>query len=210
MRSLPTLASLLLGVATHSPDFNESDMIRRNDHHEKEFSLAPNPLLEQWTGPFNGVPPFDKVVVADFKPALEAAIQESLTEINKIADEKTATTFENTVAALERTGKTLNRVQSIYSIWSSSMNTPGFNDVQREMAPKLAAYADQVTQNEKLFQRIETIYQSPEKNKLTPEQQRLAWRYYINFTLAGAKLDSAAKASVSMINQQLAKLFTRF
>ena len=133
--------------------------------------------MEQWTGPFNGVPPFDKVVVADFKPALETAIQESLTEISKIADDNAAPTFENTIAALERTGKTLNRVQSIYSIWSSSMNTPEFNEVQREMAPKLAAYADQVTQNEKLFRRIETIYQSPEKTKLTAEQQRLAWRY---------------------------------
>ena len=162
MRSITTLASLLVGVATLSSNFNASEMNGRTDHPDfypdplKEFVHAPNPLLEQWTGPFNGVPPFDKVVVADFKPALETAIQESLTEISKIADDNAAPTFENTIAALERTGKTLNRVQTIYSIWSSSMNTPEFNEVQREMAPKLAAYADQVTQNEKLFRRIET------------------------------------------------------
>jgi len=217
MRNLTTPASVLLGVATLGFVFNASDMNGRIDHHKnykgpaKEFFSHPaNPLLEEWNGPYNGVPPFDKVVVADFKPALEAGIQESLTEISKIADDSTAPTFENTIAALERSGKTLTRVQTIYYIWSSSMNTQEFNNVQREMAPELAAYSDQVTQNEKLFRRIETIYQSPEKSKLTAEQQRLVWRYYINFTLAGAKLDTAAKASVSTINQQLAKLFTRF
>jgi peptidyl-dipeptidase Dcp len=217
MRTLIPHANLLLGLATLGFVFNASDMNWQTDYPglhnnppKQISSHAANPLLDEWTGPYNGVPPFDRVVVADFKPALEAGIQESLTEINKIADDRSAPTFENTIAAMERSGKTLTRVQTIYSIWSSSMNSPEFLNVQREMAPKLAAFGDQVTQNEKLFRRIETIYQSPEKNKLTAEQQRLAWRYYINFTLAGAKLDTASKASVAMINQQLAKLFTRF
>ena len=210
MRSLTPLASLLLGMATLSSNFIANDMGTLRTHLSKASSRWVNPLLEEWTGPYNGVPPFDHVVVADFKPAIEAAIQESLSEVNKIADDLSVPGFENTITALERSGKTLTRVQTIYSIWSSSMNTPEFNGVQREMAPKLAAYSDQVTQNEKLFRRIEAIYQSPDRNKLTAEQQRLVWRYYINFTLAGAKLDSAAKTSVSTINQQLAKLFTRF
>src|SRR6185436_10451656 len=210
MRRLTPLAVLLLGMATLSFNFIAKDMSTRPNHLSNASSHWANPLLEEWTGPYNGVPPFDHVVVADFKPAIEAAIQESLAEISKIAGDKSVPDFENTIAALERSGKTLTRVQTIYSIWSSSMNTPEFNGVQREVAPKLAAYSDQVTQNEKLFRRIEAIYQSPDRNKLTPEQQRLVWRYYINFTLAGAKLDSATKASVSSINQQLAKLFTRF
>jgi len=210
MRSLTPLSSLLIGIVTLGSNFNANDMSRRRGQSLMEFSYWENPLLEEWTGPYSGVPPFDHVVVADFKPAIEAAIQESLAEINKIAGDNSVPNFENTIAALERSGRTLTRVQSIYSIWSSSMNTPEFNGVQLEMAPKLAAYSDQVTQNEKLFRRIEAIYQSPDKNKLTAEQQRLVWRYYINFTLGGAKLDSAAKASVSTINQQLAKLFTRF
>jgi peptidyl-dipeptidase Dcp len=217
MRALITHSSLLLSLATIGFVFNASDMNRQTDQPVLYMSPAKqvpsrpaNPLLEEWTGPYNGIPPFDKVVVADFKPALEAGIQESLTEIRKIADDAAAPTFENTIAALERSGKTLSRVQTIYYLWSSSMNSPELLTVQGEMAPKLAAFTDQVTQNEKLFRRIETIYQSPEKNKLTAEQQRLVWRNYINFTLAGAKLDTAAKASVATINQQLAKLFTRF
>ena len=210
MRRLTPLASLLLGIATLSSNFIANDMSSSAGQSLMKSSHWENPLLEEWTGPYKGIPPFDHVVIADFKPAIEAAIQESLAEINKIAGDNSVPDFENTIAALEHSGKMLTRVQTIYSIWSSSMNTPEFNEVQREMAPKFAAYSDQVTQNEKLFQRIEAIYQSPDKSKLTAEQQRLAWRYYINFTLAGAKLDPAAKSSVSTINQQLAKLFTRF
>jgi peptidyl-dipeptidase Dcp len=169
-----------------------------------------NPLLAGWTGSYNGTPPFDKVVVADFKPALEAGMTENLAEIGKIADNKAAPTFENTIAAMERSGNTLDRVQRIYGIWSSTMNSPEFQTVEREMAPKLAAFSDKIIQNEKLFLRIESVYNSPSKKELTPEQQRLAWRYYTNFIRAGAKLDATAKAASSKINQQLANLFTRF
>src|SRR5438445_7778284 len=78
------------------------------------------------------------------------------------------------------------------------------------MAPKLAAFSDQITQNEPLFKRIEAVYNSADKKKLTPEQQRLVWLYYTNFVRSGAKLDEKAKARLSEINQQLAGLFTKF
>ncbi|MBD0288503.1 MAG: M3 family peptidase, partial [Flavisolibacter sp.] len=169
-----------------------------------------NPLLQKWTGPYGGVPPFDQVQVAHFKPALEAAMAENLREVQQIADNKDAPTFDNTIAAMERAGRTLARVQTVYGIWSSTMNTPDFQTVEREMAPRLAAFSDQITQNEPLFRRIEAVYTAPEKARLTPEQQRLAWLYYNNFVRAGAKLDTAAKARLSQINQQLAGLYTRF
>lgn len=169
-----------------------------------------NPLLAKWTGPYGGVPPFDKVRVADFKPALEAAMTENLSEIERIAADTAAPTFENTIAALERAGHTFDRVTTFYGIWSSNMNGPEFQTVQREMAPRLAALSDKITQNEALFRRIETVYNSPAKKKLTAEQQRLTWLYYTNFVRSGAKLDAKAKARLSEINQQLAGLYTRF
>ncbi|HEX6251662.1 MAG TPA: M3 family metallopeptidase [Gemmatimonadaceae bacterium] len=169
-----------------------------------------NPLLNQWTGPFGGVPPFDRVEVAHFKPALEAAMAEQLAEIERIAGSAEDPTFENTLAAFERAGRTLDRVSTIYGIWSSTMNTPDFQAVEREMAPRLAAHADRITQNAALFGRIEAVYNSPDKASWTPEQQRLAWFRYTNFVRAGARLDSAAKARVAAINQELAGLFTRF
>ena len=170
----------------------------------------PNPLLAEWEGPYGGVPPFDKVQIAFFKPALEAAMLENLAEVENIARVRSAPTFENTIVALEKAGHTLDRVTTIYSIWGSTMASPEFQTVQREMAPKLAAFNDQITQNEPLFKRIEAVYNSPDKKRLTPEQQRLAWLYYTNFVRSGAKLDAKAKARLTEINQQLATLFTKF
>jgi peptidyl-dipeptidase Dcp len=173
-------------------------------------SPVDNVLLAEWTGPHGGTPPFDRVQVALFKPALEVAMAENLAEIDKIAKETAAPSFENTIAALERTGAKLDRVTTVYGVWSSTMNTPDFQAVQREMAPKLAAFGDKITQNEALFKRIEAVYNSPDKKKWTPEQQRLTWVYYTNFVRSGARLDAAAKARLSEINQQLAGLYTNF
>jgi peptidyl-dipeptidase Dcp len=170
----------------------------------------PNPLLAEWTGPYGGLPPFDKVQIAMFKPALEAAMAENLAEVETIARVRSAPTFENTILALEKAGHTLDRVTTIYGIWGSTMASPEFQVVQREMAPKLAAFNDQITQNEPLFKRIEAVYNSPDKKRLNAEQQRLVWLYYTNFVRSGAKLDAKAKARVGDINQQLAGLFTKF
>ncbi len=177
---------------------------------EQTTASPANPLLEKWTGPNGGVPPFDKVQVADLKPALEAAMTETLSEINAIANAKSAPTFENTIAAMERTGKTLDRVTTIYGIWGGNMSSPEFQKVETEMDPKLAEFSDKITQNEALFKRIETIYNSPEKAKLTTEQQRLTWLQYTNFVRSGARLNAADKARLSQINQQLASLFAKF
>ncbi len=138
-----------------------------------ESVMPPNLLLAKWEGPYGGVPPFDRVKVADFKPALEAAMTENLADVGRIAKDPAAPTFENTIAAMERAGQTLDRVQTIYGVFGSTMNGPEFQVVQREMAPRLAAFNDQITQNAELFKRIEAVYNSPEKAKLNPEQQRL-------------------------------------
>ncbi len=167
-----------------------------------------NPLLEPWAGPDGGVPPFDRVRVSDFKAALEAAMAENLREIEAIAANPSAPTFDNTLAALERSGRTLNRVRAVYGVWSSTMSTPAFQAVEREMQPKLAAFSDQIYQNAALFARIAAVYRS--KQGLDPIQQRLSWHYYTNFVRAGAKLDSLAKVRVGQINERLAALFADF
>ena len=167
-------------------------------------------LLAPWKGPYGGVPPFDKVEVAAFKPALDAAMAENLAEVEKIANNTAAPTFANTIEALERAGDAYERVGTIYSIYTGTMSTPELRAIEREMAPKQAAFRDRITQNAALFKRIKAVYDSPAKAKLTPEQQRLTWLYYTNFVRAGAMLDDAAKARVAAINQELAKLFTAF
>ncbi len=175
-----------------------------------ESVMPPNVLLAKWEGPYGGVPPFDRVKVADFKPALEAAMAENLADVDRIAKTPAAPTFENTIAAMERAGQTLDRVQTIYGVFGATMNGPEFQVVQREMAPRLAAFNDQITQNAELFKRIEAVYQSPAKAKLSPEQQRLTWLYYTNFVRAGARLIPESKTRLSEINQKLAGLYTKF
>jgi peptidyl-dipeptidase Dcp len=169
-----------------------------------------NVLLADWAGPYGGLPPFDRVEISAFKPALEKAMEENLAEVERIANNGAPPDFENTIAAMERAGSMLRRVNTIYGVWSGNMSTPEFQAVQREMAPRLAAFNDRITQNEALFRRIKAVYDSPAKTSLTSEQQRLVWLYYTNFVRAGAQLDATAKARLSAVNQELAGLFTSF
>jgi peptidyl-dipeptidase Dcp len=173
-------------------------------------AMDDNPLLSKWEGPYGGVPPFDRVQIPLFKPALEAAMAEQLSEVQRIASDPAPPDFENTIAALERSGRTLNRVGTLYGVWAATMSSPEYQAVQREMAPRLAAFNDQINQNEALFKRIEAVYNSPAKARLTPEQQRVTWLYYTNLVRSGARLNAEAKKRLSEINQQLAGLYTKF
>jgi peptidyl-dipeptidase Dcp len=167
-------------------------------------------LRAPWTGPYGGVPAFDKVQVVDFVPALEAAMAETQAGVERIANDPAPPTFENTLAAMQKNGRTLSRVNRIFGIYAGTMSTPEVQAVEREMAPKLAAHSDRITQNSALYGRIKAVYDTRETSGLTPEQQRLAWLYYTNFTRAGAALGADAKKRLGELNQQLAKLYTTF
>jgi peptidyl-dipeptidase Dcp len=167
-------------------------------------------LLAPWTGPYGGVPPFDRVQVAGFAPALEAAMAEELAEVEKIANDPAPPTFDNTIVALQRTGRTLDRVSRIYGIYTGTMSTPELQAVERRMAPMLSAHRDRIVQNSKLYARIKAVYGARENSGLTPEQQRLAWLLYTNYTRAGAALGPEAKQQLTALNQKLANLYTQF
>jgi len=168
------------------------------------------PLVAEWPGPQGGLPPFDRVQVAHFKPAFEAAMATYRAEVRAIAEQSAPADFANTMAAFERSGRMLDRVRAVYGVWSSTLSTPEFRAIEQELEPALAALRDEVYQNEKLFQRIAAIYESPEKADLTPEQQRLVWLHYTNFVRAGARLEADGKARVAAINRRLATLYTTF
>jgi len=171
---------------------------------------AKNPLLAPWSGPWGGIPPFGQFKVADIKPALETAMDENLAEIDRIAADPAPATFENTIAAMERSGHALDRVATIYAIYTGTMNDAEVQVIESEMEPKLAAFSDRIIQNSKLFARIAAVYAARDKLTLNPEQQRLLWLRYTHFVRAGAKLDDVAKARLSELNQQLAGLYTKF
>ncbi|WP_282786998.1 M3 family metallopeptidase [Flavobacterium croceum] len=169
-----------------------------------------NSLLNEWKGNYGGVPAFDQYKVSDMKEALEVAMKEKLDEVNAIANNKKPATFANTIAALEKVGKKLSRVYAVYGIYSSNLNSADFEPIEAEMEPKLAEISDKITQNTKLFKRIESVYKSKDKLKLTKEQKRLVQVYYERYVYDGAKLDAKSKAKVSELNQKLAGLYTKF
>ncbi len=169
-----------------------------------------NPLLAPWAGPYGGVPPFDHVHVADFKPAMRAAMDEELAEVERIAADPAAPTFANTIEALERTGRPLNRVGVIFGIYTSTLNAPDVQAAESELAPLLAAHSDRITQNERLFKRIDAVYATRDSAHLTPEQSRLTWLVRNEFVRAGASLDAPSKIRMGAINQELAGLYTKF
>ncbi|AYV45774.1 peptidase M3 [Caulobacter flavus] len=174
------------------------------------FAAETNPLLAPWTGPYGGVPAFDKMKVTDLTSAVDTAMARNLAEIDAIVANKAAPTFANTIAALEDTGRTLADVACYYGIWGSNMSSPEYQAIEPAIDAKFSEIGDKITQNAGLFARIEAVYNSPEKAKLTPEQQRLVWIYYTNFVRSGAKLAPAAKARVAAINTELSGLFTKF
>ena len=167
-------------------------------------------MLQEWTGPYGGVPAWDKVNPAEFVPAFMAAMDDSRAHIHRITSNPDAPTFANTIAELERSGKLLDQVYTYYGVHAATLNLGDMPAIQRELAPKLAAFSDEINQNEALFQRIEAVYNSPDKAKLTPEEQRLTWRYWNNFVRSGAKLNAEQKARIAEINGRLATLFTQF
>ncbi len=169
-----------------------------------------NVLLAEWTGPYGGVSAFDKMNLDALKPALEAGMARNLTEIDEIANNTEPPTFENTIVAMERAGRDLNRVFAYWGIWSSNLSTPEFREIQSEMAPKLSEFQSKITQNETLFARIKAVHESDEKDFLRPDQQRLVWLVYDSFARNGATLEGDAKERYAEINKRLAEIHTDF
>lgn len=177
---------------------------------EKESMNTDNVLLAEWTGPYGGVPAFDKVNLADVKPALEKGMELSLAEIDAIANNAETPTFENTIVAMERSGEALDRVFTYYGILSSNMSSPEFREIQTEMAPKLSEYRSKISQNAQLFARIKAVYEAAQQNPLEPDQQRVVDLTYDRFAMNGAELRGEAKERYAAINKELSELYTSF
>ena len=169
-----------------------------------------NTLLQEWTGPYGGVPAFDKMEVADIQSAVEYGMEENLKEIDAIANNKDAPTFENTIEAMERSGAYLDRVFSYYGILSSNMSSPEFREVQSVLAPKLSEFSSKINQNEALFKRIKTVYDNAQKNPLDSDQQRVVELIYKGFAMRGAALDAKKKERYAAIDKELSVLYNKF
>mgnify|MGYP000903143577 CR=1 FL=1 len=170
---------------------------------------AENPLLRESTLPF-GYPHFDLIKEEHFAPAYEQAIAEVLEQSQRIAAQAEEPTFENTIVALERSGRLLERVSRTFSNLNGTVSTPAMQAVEKAMAPKLAAQKDEVFLNDALFARVRALYEKRDTLGLDAESQRLLWRYYRDFVRAGANLGAEQKARLKAINAELASLQATF
>jgi peptidyl-dipeptidase Dcp len=165
--------------------------------------LAPSPLPLHY-------PRFDRIRNEDFLPALQQGIVEHRREIEAISSNPDKPTFDNTIVAMERAGRALGRVQTIFSNLESANTNPQMQEVQRKMAPAFAAHHDEIMLDARLFARIDALYKARDTLGLDPESARLLWRYHQDFVRAGAQLPEASKARLRALNAELATLETRF
>lgn len=178
-----------------------------------EAAAAPVPdniLLAGWTGPYQGVPPWDQVKPEQFDEAYTFAIAELEREAAATANNPAAPTFANTIEAMERGGQRLEQVGSIFGVMTDNMSSPAYQALDKAWSPKLSAAFDRITLDPKLFARVETLYNSRDSLGLDAKQLRLLTRTYDGFVRRGAKLTPAQKTQVSAINQELASTFSDF
>lgn len=185
-------------------------MACKNDHNQVQDKMSSNILLQEWTGPYGGVPAFDKVKLEDVKEAMLTGIELHLKDIKAIVNNPDAPTFENTIEALERAGRELDRGRKYYGVLRSNLSSPEFRTIQTELAPVFSEFQSKIIQNEKLFGRIKTIYVASKAQPFSPEQQRVLELRYKNFAMNGAELDDEKKQKYAVINKELSSLYTRF
>ena len=168
------------------------------------------PLLQEWTGPYGGLPAFDQIYISDVQDAMVTAMDMSLAEIEMIAHNPDEPTFENTIEEMERSGAALDRAFIYYGILRNNISTPEFREIDVALAPQFADYSAKITQNQRLFSRLQTIYQRSQETPLEDDQQRVVELIYKGFEMNGAALDSISKVRYADINRELSSLYTTF
>jgi peptidyl-dipeptidase Dcp len=171
--------------------------------------MQANPFSQPSTLPYQA-PPFDRISDADYRPALEQAMAEKRAEVQQIAENPDAPSFENTYEALEKCGLMLHRVENVFGAMTSANTNATLQALDEEMSPRLAALNDEIRLNSKLFARLDSVYQQRESLELPAEALRLVEVVWQTFQLAGASLSDDQKTALKALNQQSATLSTQF
>ena len=203
--SLIAVASLVFaGCATTVPPTTTTSAP------QTAIAISPsNPFYAASTLPFHA-PPFDRIKVTNYQPALESGMRQQIAEIEAIADQSASPTFDNTIVPMERSGALLTRTSKTFNAITAANTDSILQRIQEEEAPKLAAHSDAIYLNSRLFQQVKSIYDGRETLGFNPEQKFLVELYYKNFVRAGAQLTEADKTKLRALNQEEAKLSTDF
>ncbi|HKR89344.1 MAG TPA: peptidyl-dipeptidase Dcp [Phenylobacterium sp.] len=206
-----SIRSLLLGVAACALIAGPADAAAKT---KPAMTTASSPtagaVFAQPSPLFLHAPQFDRIKEADFEPALEAGMAQQKAEIAKIADDPAPPSFDNTLAAMERSGQQLERANQVFSALTSANTSDALQAVESRMSPKLAAHHDWIFLNPKLFARVQSLYARQDSLGLDPEQRQLLKVTYQEFVHSGAKLSAADQAKLKALNEQLSTLETTF
>lgn len=166
-----------------------------------------NPFFSEFNTQF-GVPPFDKIKFEHYQPALEEGMKQQMLEIDSIANSQDEATFENTIAKYDASGQMLSRVSSVFYNQLEANTNDSMQNLAQEMAPKMSKHSDDIMLNEKLFKRIQTVYNN--RSGLNPEEKKLTEIIYLDFVRSGANLDKKGKERLREINEKLSLLELQF
>jgi peptidyl-dipeptidase Dcp len=201
MKRIPLLFSIAMAGIMLSCNNNKEAAKSGDD--------SSNPLMHASTLAYQA-PEFDKIKDTDFEPALMQGMKEQQEEMQKIADNPEAPTFENTLVAMEKSGQLLNRAYMTFNVVTGANTNPVLQKAQEAVAPKLAAHQDAIYLNDKLFKRVDAIFQKRNELKLDPESLRLVEYYHQQFEIAGANLSEENKTKLKKLNEEDATLSTKF
>lgn len=199
MPSAPIIASLAaLAAAIAMPVMAQT-----------QTSPQPNPITAEWTGPYGGVPAWDKVKAAEFPAAFQAMMASVKADFDKVVSNPAAPTFDNTIRALQAPGLD-DRVMPIWGVYTSNLSDAEVRKIQGEWSPKLSAFNNEMTLDPHYFARVKALYDKRDTLGLDPKQLRLLTRTYDNLVANGAQLDAAKKAELIRIETELAQQFSSF
>ena len=170
---------------------------------------AGNPLLEHFTTPHQ-TPPFDRIETRHYEPAFDQAIEEAKQEIKAISTSAEAPDFENTIVALDQAGEKLSTISSIFFNLNSACTNEEMQQIAQRVSPKLTEYGNSVYMNPELFARVKKVYESRDRQSLTPEQSTLLEDTWKSFIKGGANLESAAQKRFQEIAMELSQLGLKF
>ena len=168
-----------------------------------------NPFMEEYNTPY-GVPPFNKITTPDFVPAFQEGMKQQQQAVRAIYRQRSVPTFQNTIVALEESGKLLSKVSTVFFNLSSANTSPELEAISKQMAPELSKHSDDIYLNADLFKRVKAVYDKREELKLNIEQKRLLDKTYKGFVRSGANLNAAQQVKMRAINKEFSLLTLNF
>ena len=205
-----TAVFALVACTGNNQTSGETKKMNEQTETQSSANFAGNTILQTWTGPYDGVPPWDEIKVSDFPQAFQVTMDRVKAEVNAIRDNPEAPTFENFTVPMELAGSGASELFSIWGVHSSNLSNEEVRDIQGEWLPKVSAFFNELTLDPKLLEKTKAVYDARKSAGLDKQQLRLVERNYEELVRNGALLEGADKEKLIALNTELSKAFNEF